>query len=263
MSENEMPNAHASDDTICAASEGASQPIRILLADDHPVVRDGLEALLGSLPAFVVIATAGDGRQAVDLALQHRPDLLLLDLEMPVLDGIAALREVRVALPSIRVIVFTAYDTDERIFTAIRAGAAGYLLKGAPREELFQAIRVVAAGGSLLAPAVAARMIASATSTADADSNTTLTTSTSTSTSTASSAPESDALPPLAEALTARELEVLAELAEGQTNREIAARLGVTERTVKFHVTAILAKLEAGNRTEAVRVALRRGLVEL
>lgn len=199
--------------------------IRIVLADDHPIVREGLVSVLETQPDFEVVGQAGDGAAAVELVAALRPDVVLLDLEMPVLDGVQALRAMRTADPDARVLVFTAFDTDERIISAVQAGARGYLLKGAPREELFNAIRVVARGGSTLQPIVAARVL------------------------------ERMALPTTFEPLTAREQEVLTLLAQGLQNKEIAARLYISERTVKFHVSALLAKLGAGNRTEAVHLA--------
>ena len=204
--------------------------IRILVADDHPMLREGLVAVLATQPDFEVVAEASDGAEAVKLAGSLEPDVILLDLEMPGTDGVAALRELRAAGSGASSLVFTAYDTDERILGALRAGAQGYLLKGASREEIFSAIRTVASGGSLLEPAVTARLLQNI-----------------------DGAPND---------LTPRELEVLALLADGLPNREIAARLFVTERTVKFHVGSILTKLDAANRTEAARIAARRGLVE-
>ncbi|MFC1463630.1 MAG: response regulator [Candidatus Brachytrichaceae bacterium NZ_4S206] len=211
-------------------------PIRVLIADDHPVVRDGLIAMLGTQPDFVVVAEASDGHEMVMQAVQHAPDVVLLDLEMPGLDGVEALRQLRARLPDARVLVFTAFDTDERIIGAIQAGAQGYLLKGAPREELFGAIRAVARGESLLQPAVQSRLMRRLRE-------------------------ERDRAP--AETLTPREAQVLRLMAEGKTNKEIAAQLAITERTVKFHVGAILGKLGAGNRTEAVRRAAQLGWVKL
>jgi DNA-binding NarL/FixJ family response regulator len=193
-----------------------SASIRILVADDHPVVRDGLVAILSTQPDFEIVAEAGTGAEVVRGVAEQRPDVVLLDLEMPNMDGVEALRELRNREARARVIVFTAYDTDERILAAVRAGAQGYLLKGAPREEIFQAIRVVHAGNSLLQAGM--------------------------------------------RSLTARELDVLRLLMRGLQNKEIAAELVVTERTVKFHVSQILMKLGAGNRTEAVALANRYGL---
>ena len=215
-----------------------AKAIRILIADDHPVVRDGLAAMLGTQPDFAVVALAADGQEAVRLAAELQPDIVLLDLEMPELDGVEALARMRAASPGVRALVFTAFDTDERILGAVRAGAQGYLLKGAPRDELFRAVRVVSQGGSLLQPVVASKLLQRMSSPA---------------------APP----PAAAGALTAREAQVLRLLAHGRANKEIAAELVISERTVKFHVSSILAKLGAGNRTEAVRLAVQRGLVAL
>lgn len=191
-------------------------------------------AVLETQPDFEIVGAAASGTQAVERALALRPDVILLDLALPELDGVAALRQIRAADPAAHVIIFTAFDTDERILAAVQAGAQGYLLKGAPREELFQAIRVVHGGGSLLQPVVAARLLRQFSGAA--------------------------ALP---EQLTERELEVLRQLAKGRQNKEIATELWISERTVKFHVSAILAKLGVGNRTEAVSKAAQLGLVEL
>lgn len=201
--------------------------IRILLADDHPVVRDGLAAMLATQPDFAVIGEAGNGAEALTEAARLHPDVVLMDLEMPELDGIEAIRRLRAADPSVQVVVLTAFDTDERIVGAIRAGAQGYLLKGAPRAEIFAAIRTVSAGGALIPPVIASKLLRQVRE----------------------------------DALTAREKEVLELVAAGLANGEIAARLFVSERTAKFHVSSILAKLGAKNRTQAVRVARERGLV--
>jgi DNA-binding NarL/FixJ family response regulator len=209
--------------------------IRILVADDHPMLREGLVAVLGTQPDLDVIGEAADGSELVRLAERLEPDVILLDLEMPGMDGVAALEKLREAGSEARAIVFTAYDTDERILSSLRAGAKGYLLKGASRAELFGAIRTVHSGGSLLQPVVTSRLL-------DHMSHERTT-------------PEPDPLTP-------RELEVLALLAHGLKNAEIADRLFIGERTVKFHVSSILAKLGADNRTEATRIAISQRLIE-
>ena len=209
-------------------------PIRILVADDHPIVRDGLVAVLSTQPDFQVVAEAGTGAEVVRLVAELRPDVVLLDLAMPEMDGVAALERLGSCCPDVRATVLTAFDSDERIVGAVRAGAKGYLLKGAPRQEIFNAIRVVHAGGSLLQPIVATRLmerVAGASGTAAQ--------------------------------LTEREREVLQLLAQGKTNKEIAGALVIAERTVKFHVSSILGKLGVGNRTEAVTVAAQQGIVNL
>jgi DNA-binding NarL/FixJ family response regulator len=205
--------------------------IRILVADDHPMLREGLVAVLSTQPDFYVVGEAADGSEVVRLAETLLPDVILLDLEMPGMDGVAALEKLRESGSEARTVVFTAYDTDERILGSLRAGARGYLLKGASRTELFDAIRTVHSGGSLLQPLVTGRLLDHM------------------------NAPEPDPLTP-------RELEVLALLARGLPNKEIADSLYIGERTVKFHVSSILAKLDAGNRTEAARIAISRGLIE-
>ncbi len=214
-----------------------SGSIRIIVADDHPVVRDGLVAMLATQADFEVVGQAGDGQEAVQQYLAIRPDVTLLDLEMPVMDGVAALRQIRQHDSEARVIVFTAFDTDERILQAVQAGAAGYLLKGAPRADVFGAIRIVFEGGSLLQPVIASKLMRQVTRVSETSK--------------------------ISEELTARELEVLQLLAQGLQNKEIAAKLIISERTVKFHVSSILSKLDVGNRTEAVAVAVQKGLIEL
>jgi DNA-binding NarL/FixJ family response regulator len=215
-----------------------AETIRILVADDHPIVRDGLVAILSTQPDFDVVAEAGDGREVLAQVAQSQPDIVLLDLEMPQLDGVETLRRLRERHPQTRVIIFTAFDTDERILAAVQAGAQGYLLKGAPRHEVFNAIRVVHEGGSLLQPVVASKLLRQMSAPAAGDAG-------------------------MAEPLTPREQEVLNYLAQGLQNKEIAQKLVISERTVKFHVSSILTKLEAGNRTEAVAVAAQRGLIEM
>lgn len=227
--------------------------IRILLADDHPIVREGLRAVLETQPDFEVVGTpqqAASGDEAWRLALELKPDILLLDLEMPVMDGIETIRHLHQHMGtephseqrnSPRIIVFTAFDNDERIIAALAAGAHGYLLKGAPREAIFHAIRVTMQGGSLLQPVVASKILRHV----EQRAGTRLT-------------PQ-----PLYETLTERELEVLALLAQGMQNKEIATQLIISERTVKFHVNSIMGKLGAANRTEAVVIAAQKGLITL
>lgn len=209
--------------------------IHILVADDHPVVLDGLVAILSTQPDFEVIGTASNGLEVVAQTEALHPDVLLIDLEMPQMDGVQALETLRARNIAVRVIVFTAFDTDERILGAVQAGAEGYLLKGAPREELFEAIRVVNAGGSLLQPIVMSKLMRHISQREDAKS---------------------------VETLSPREREVLQLMARGLQNKEIAAELVISERTVKFHVSSILGKLGAGNRTEAVTMALQQGIIE-
>jgi DNA-binding NarL/FixJ family response regulator len=208
-------------------------PIRIVLADDHPVVRDGLVLMLETQPDFRVVGTADSGLGVLEQCATLQPDVLLLDLEMPHLDGLATLQRLGTTCPEVRVLVFTAFDTDDRIVAAIQAGAKGYLLKGVPRQEIFNAIRVVHGGGSLLQPIVASKLMAHLR--------------------------RQEQTP----ALTAREAEVLQLMARGKPNKEIAADLTIAERTVKFHVSALLGKLGATNRTEAIARALQYGLVTL
>ncbi len=211
--------------------------IDILIVDDHPIVRDGLEAILSTQPDLQVSGAAASGEEALALFEKQRPDVVLLDLEMPGMDGVEVIRRLRKKSTGVRIVVFTAFDTDERILSAIQAGAKGYLLKGVPRSELFEAIRVVHQGGSLLQPVVASRLLDQIAT------------------------PDSETIP--LEELTPREKDALMLLAQGKQNKEIAAELDITERTVKFHISSILAKLGAGNRTEAVRIAVQQGLVEL
>ena len=229
--------------------------IRILLADDHPIVREGLRAVLETQADFEVVGTpqqAANGDEALRLALELQPDILLLDLEMPVMDGVETIRLLRqqaTARPKTgeyghpRIIVFTAFDNDERIIAALAAGANGYLLKGAPREDIFHAIRVTMQGGSLLQPVVASKLLRHMGQHEG---------------SRLSAEPQ-----PAYEALTERELEVLALLAQGMPNKEIAAHLVISERTAKFHVSSIMGKLGATNRTEAVALAAQKGLITL
>jgi DNA-binding NarL/FixJ family response regulator len=209
--------------------------IRLVVADDHPVVRAGLAAMLETQPDFEVVAQAADGEEAVAAVARARPDVILLDLEMPRLDGVGVLRRLSESDAAARVIVFTVFDTDERIIAAVEAGAAGYLLKGAPRGDVFAAVRTVAAGGSLLAPAAASAVLRRVRGGSGSD----------------------------APVLTPRERTVLGHVARGLGNKQIATELGIAERTVKFHMTSLFSKLGASNRTEAVTRAVQAGILSI
>jgi DNA-binding NarL/FixJ family response regulator len=212
------------------------RPIRVAVADDHPVVREGLVAMLETQRDFSVVGEAGTGPEALALVSKADPDVLLLDLELPGLDGVGVLRRLEADRSRTRVIIFTVFDTDERIIAAVEAGAAGYLLKGTPREELFAAVRTVAGGGSLLAPVATSAVLRRV---------------------------RGEFTPSTTPALTPRERMVLEQLARGLGNKQIAAALGISERTVKFHVSSVFTKLEATNRTEAVTRAVQAGLISL
>ena len=209
------------------ARSARSAPIRILVADDHTVVRDGLVAILKEQEDMDVVAEIGDGRQAVEQWKNHRPDVTLMDLQMPALDGVNAIYQIRAADPNARIIILTTFDGDEDIYRGMRAGAKSYLLKDAHREDLFLCIRSVHAGKTFIPPAVAAKL--------------------------------AERLP--AEELTPRELEVLRLLAAGKPNKLIGADLAITEVTVKSHVQSVFRKLNVLSRTEAIAVANRRGLL--
>ena len=201
--------------------------IRVLLADDHTVVRDGLSVIVHQEAGLEVVAQAATGRQAVELWSEHRPDITLMDLQMPLLSGVDAIREIRSAHPEARIIVLTTFDGDEDIYRALRAGAKSYLLKDVRREELFHCIREVHAGKYFLPPEVAAKL--------------------------ASRQPAVE--------LTSRELEVLRLISEGKSNKVIGVSLSIAEVTVKSHVRAVFAKLNVLSRTEAIAVANRTGLL--
>lgn len=206
-----------------------SNPIRIIVADDHVTVREGLTAILGRQSDMQVVAEAANGGEAVERWFEHSPDVLLLDLRMPVLDGISVIGRIRAAAPGARIVVLTTFETDNEISGAIKGGAKGYLLKDAPREVLVKTIRQVHAGETCIPADMVARLIAGITS----------------------------------EGLTDRELEVLKLVARGLSNKEVAAALTISETTVKTHLRAIFAKLGVLSRTEAIATASRRGLVQL
>jgi DNA-binding NarL/FixJ family response regulator len=203
--------------------------IRVLIADDHVTVREGLAAMIGRQPDMMVVGEACNGRECVQLWRQCHPDVTLLDLRMPVLDGVGAIEAIRCEDRLARIIVLTTFDTDNDISRAITAGAKGYLLKDAQREELLDCIRGVHGGETRIPPALVAKLAAGMSG----------------------------------EALTSRELEVLTLLAHGQSNKEIASRLGISETTVKSHLRSVFTKLKVLSRTEAITVASRRGLVQL
>jgi NarL family two-component system response regulator YdfI len=207
--------------------------IRVLIADDHMVVREGLRTVLEVAGDIELVGEATDGAEAVRLAAEVTPDVVLMDLRMPNVDGIEALRQIRADYPEIEVVILTTYDDDDLIVQGLRAGARGYLLKDAGREALFEAIRAAARGESLLPSAVIDKVVARLRQPRTVEGET----------------------------LSEREQEVLVLLAEGAANREIAHRLRITERTVKAHVTSIFNKLGANSRAEAVAVAIRSGVL--
>ena len=215
--------------------------IRVLLVDDQALFREGLETLLSVHRDIQVVGQACNGREAVEVAAQVRPDVVLMDVRMPVLDGVRATRLLKEALPACRVIVLTTFDDDEYIFDALRTGAAGYLLKDVASARLVEAIRATARGESILEPSVAAKVIAEFTR--------------------VSSLVPAAQMEQLVEPLSERELEILALIARGASNKEIASQLFIAEGTVKNHVTHILGKLDVRDRTQAALKARELGLL--
>jgi two-component system NarL family response regulator len=203
--------------------------IRILIADDHSVVREGLVSLVKRKSDMVVVAEASNGREAVDLWKEHRPDVTLLDLRMPELDGVGAIKEIRELDENAQIVVLTTYDGDEDIYRAIKSGAKAYLLKDTARDALVETVRRVHAGETYLPPQLAAKL-------ADRVSG---------------------------QALSPREIDVLQRMAVGKSNKEIGAELFISEGTVKTHIKSIFSKLDVVSRTEAVATATRRGLIQL
>jgi DNA-binding NarL/FixJ family response regulator len=209
----------------------AEHPIRLLIADDHPIFRDGIRGMFAGDPGFEVLGEAGDGVSAVALARALNPDVILMDLRMPKMDGVSTIKELARLGLAARVLVLTTYDTDRDVLPAVEAGAIGYLLKDTGRDELMRAVRTAARGEAVLSPSVATRLLGQVRTPTDR--------------------------------LSARELEVLHLIAEGATNREAAARLFISEATVKSHVLHIYHKLGVNDRAAAVAVAFRRGLLTL
>ena len=203
--------------------------IRVLAVDDHALLRDGIATLIGNQSDMELVAEASNGREAIELFRQHHPDVTLMDLQMPEMGGIDALSAIRGEFPEARIIVLTTYAGDVQVFRALKAGARALLLKGLLRKELLDTIRAVHAGQKRLPPEIAAEIAEHATD----------------------------------DALTPREIEVLRLIAGGNANKEIAAQLSLTEETVKGHVKNILAKLDANDRTHAVTIGLKRGIIEI
>jgi DNA-binding NarL/FixJ family response regulator len=206
-----------------------TEKIRVLIADDHVTVLEGLAAIIGRQPDMVVVAQAADGAEAVDLWRRHHPDVALLDLRMPRLDGVAAIDQIREQDAAARLVVLTTFDTDNELYRAIKAGAKGYLLKDSRRDELLDCIRKVNNGETWIPPVLTAKLAAGMSN----------------------------------ESLTGRELDVLTLLARGKSNKEIGVNLYISETTVKSHLRSIFAKLNVLSRTEAIAAASRRGLVQL
>lgn len=210
--------------------------MRVLVCDDQAIVRDGLELLLKLEADMEVIGSAQDGVEAVEMAERFHPDLVLMDLKMPGMTGVEATRRICASLPTIKVLVLTTFDDDEWVFDAIRAGAAGYILKDTPREKVIEAIRGTLSGKSFVDPSVAGKLLQHVSSKQEQPQST------------------------ITEKLTSRELEVLKAISHGLTNADIAARLHLSEGTVRNHISAIFAKLEINDRTQAAIIAIRHGL---
>ncbi len=212
------------------------KPMKILICDDQAVIRDGLEMLLSLEKDFQIVGCAQDGQEALELTAQKSPDLILMDLKMPGMNGIEATREIRKKFPRVKILVLTTYDDDEWVFDAIRAGASGYLLKDTPRQKIVEAIRGTLAGKTFVDPSVAGKLLQQV------------------------AGQPSQPASLLAQKLTERELDVLRLLAKGMTNAEIAAALYLSEGTVRNHISAILEKLGVSDRTQAAVIAIQHGL---
>jgi len=213
------------------------EAIKILIADDHPVVREGLFAMLSREVDFDVIGEAKDGVEAVNKAKELSPDVVLMDLRMPEMDGVEAMRQIKSEMPDVKFIILTTYSDDEYIFSGIEAGARAYLLKDAPSEDLFKAIRAVHRGESLIQPVVASKLL-------DRFS-------------------ELSRRTPSGDELSSRELEILCLMAKGAANKEISAQLNIAQSTVKTHISNVFQKLGVNDRTEAVTQAIKKGIIRL
>lgn len=216
-----------------------TEVIRVVLADDHTVVRKGIRDFLEEEDDIQVVAEATTGAEAVALTLEHRPEVAVLDIQMPEMTGIEAARQIKANIPEVQVLVLTAYDDDPYIFAMLQAGASGYVLKNAPSEELIRAVRTVAAGGSALDPTVTAKVMAQLSSGKPLGAQAVI------------------------EKLTQRELDVLRLAARGHTNRAIGLELGISDRTVQGHLANIFGKLGVTTRTEAVLLAMKQGWITL
>ena len=214
-----------------------ADPIRVLVVDDHAIVREGLRWLMSTEPGIELVGEAADGQDALEKARALCPDVILMDLVMPRMDGIVAISRIKETLPEVRVLVLTSFAEDEQVFPAIKAGALGYLLKDTSPQALLRAIRDIHAGMPTMHPLVARKLIQELQRPSD--------------------------LPPTREPLTEREMEVLRLVARGLSNEEIAERLYIGERTARTHVSNILSKLHLANRTQAALYALREGLAHL
>ena len=211
--------------------------IKIVIVDDHPVVREGIGAMLKREPDFKIVGEASNGAEAIEKARELSPDVMLMDLRMPEVDGVEAITRIKAEKPDIKFIILTTYSDDEYIFRGIAAGARAYLLKDAPRDELFKAIRAVSRGESLIQPVVASRLL--------------------------DKLAELSKKSPAVDTLSDREVEVLNLMAKGVSNKNIADQLSITQSTVKTHITSIFQKLDVTTRTEAVTTALKRGIIQL
>lgn len=213
------------------------EPIKILIADDHPYVREGLLSMLKREHDFLVVGEAVNGLEAVSKAKEFKPDVILMDLRMPEMDGVEAMNQIRETNPDVKFVILTTYSDDEYIFRGIEAGARAYLLKDAPRDDLFKAIRAIYSGESLIQPVVASKVLNRLT--------------------------ELSRRAPSTEELSSRELDVLRLMAKGAANKEIGAELSISQSTVKTHISNIFQKLGVNDRTGAVTEALKKGIISL